>query len=87
MPHSSKEKSGERSMKLRLVSRLMVLALVVVVGVIILLHQHGLAGGSPRVPARPTPTSISLLRTPTERVAGPTTWWWSERDRSGVVLY
>jgi hypothetical protein len=42
-------------MKLRLVSRLMVLALVVVVGVIIILHQHAATSASPAAP--PTPTS------------------------------
>jgi hypothetical protein len=42
-------------MKLRLVSRLMVLALVVVVAVIIILHQHATTSGSPA--ATPTPTS------------------------------
>ena len=42
-------------MKLRLVSRLMVLALVVVVGVIIILHQHAATSASPA--ATPTPTT------------------------------
>jgi hypothetical protein len=47
-------------MKLRLVSRLIVVALVVVVGLIIILHQHAVAGSSPSVPvATSTPTSLT----------------------------
>jgi hypothetical protein len=47
-------------MKLRLVSRLMVVTLVVVVGLIIILHQHSVAGSSPSVPdATSTPTSLA----------------------------
>jgi hypothetical protein len=49
-------------MKLRLVSRLMVVTLVVVVGLIIILHQHAVTGGPPSVPgAKPTPTSLAQL--------------------------
>jgi hypothetical protein len=48
-------------MKLRLVSRLMVVTLVVVVGLIIILHQHAVASSSPMVPvATPSPTSLVL---------------------------
>jgi hypothetical protein len=47
-------------MKLRLVSRLMVVTLVVVVGLIIILHQRAVAGSSPSVPvATSTPTSLA----------------------------
>jgi hypothetical protein len=42
-------------MKLRLVSRLMVISLVVVVGIIIIIHQHAVAGGTSH-PAQPRPT-------------------------------
>jgi hypothetical protein len=71
-------------MKLRLVSRLMVLALVVVVGMIILLHQHSAAGGSPRAPAAThTPTVHVLwpvaLPAQVSTVARP--------SLGGVVLY
>ncbi|PWT72092.1 MAG: hypothetical protein C5B60_09995 [Chloroflexi bacterium] len=41
-------------MKLRLVSRLMVLVLVVVVGVIIILHQHAATSASPAATPKPT---------------------------------
>jgi hypothetical protein len=47
-------------MKLRLVSRLMVVTLVVVVGLIIILHQRAVAGSAPSVPvATSTPTSLA----------------------------
>jgi hypothetical protein len=42
-------------MKLRLVSRLMVVTLVVVVGIIIIIHQHAVTSGAPR-PAEAKPT-------------------------------
>jgi hypothetical protein len=42
-------------MKLRLVSRVMVVTLVVVVGIIIIIHQHAQAGGTSH-PAQPKPT-------------------------------
>ena len=35
-------------MKLRLVSRIIVITLVVVVGIIIIIHQHAAAGDAPR---------------------------------------
>lgn len=44
-------------MKLRLVSRLMVLTLVVVVGVIIIIHERAATTGVSHT-ARPTPTSM-----------------------------
>jgi hypothetical protein len=50
----------EKLMKLRLVSRLMVVTLVVVVGLIIILHQRSVAGNPPSVPtATPTPTTVA----------------------------
>ncbi len=47
-------------MKLRLVSRVMVLTLVVVVGVIIIIHEHSAASSAPHV-ARPTPSGSYSL--------------------------
>jgi hypothetical protein len=55
----------EKLMKLRLVSRLMVVTLVVVVGLIIIIHQHAAAGGSPSVPAA-TSTPASFAEWPSE---------------------
>jgi hypothetical protein len=42
-------------MKLRLLSRLLVVSLVVVVGIIIIIHQHAETSGAPH-PAQPKPT-------------------------------
>ena len=47
-------------MKLRLVSRLMVLTLIVVVGVIIIIHEHTAASSAPHA-ARPTPSGSYSL--------------------------
>jgi hypothetical protein len=43
-------------MTLRLVSRLIVVTLVVVVGVIIIIHQHALTSSVAHPPVVPTPT-------------------------------
>jgi hypothetical protein len=48
-------------MKLRLVSRLLVASLVVIVGLIIIIHQHATAGGGSHL-AQPTPTVYSTSR-------------------------
>jgi hypothetical protein len=62
----------EKLMKLRLVSRLMVVTLVVVVGLIIILHQRSVTGNSPTVPAV-TPTQTTVAEWPAE-LPGRLSW-------------